>query len=207
MNNIRIRLLYSTIPFLILFSSFFILDFLHQINPDPIDSEWTSRQLILGLFIFISFSFIPRFLKLSLNREFPYFHFSLSHHAPSHRSDHELRISNQWLCTGCVGTSFSLILGNSLLITYFLYGSSLNSKISHPLFFLGILMILITYSRYIIFLSPFIRLIQHSFLFIGLATLITAIDIYYKSALFLSLLIPVWALFLLFRIKLSKLSH
>jgi hypothetical protein len=94
-----------------------------------------------------------------------------------------------------------------LLITYFLFPSIFQDEISLSLLILGTFLILLAYLRYILFLSPLIRVIQHSLLFFGLAALIVAIDVYYKSALFITLLIPVWALFLLVRLKLSSLNH
>ncbi len=207
MNGTQSKFTFVFIPFGILFLSILVINILHQLNSDPLDTEWSSRQIIIGLFIFVGFSFVPRFLKLKVKTKYPWIHFSLSHHSILRRVNHELKIGNWWICTGCVGTSIGLICGISLLISYFFLPSLYSSRISLLLFIVGILMVIITYLRYIILLRPFVRLIQHSSLFLGITLLIISVDLYFESALFLALLIPSWAVFLLARVKLSSLSH
>ena len=200
------KISYVFLPFIVMILSFLLLSVLSEIEPDPLDSVWTTRQLVIGLFIFTSFSFIPGFLHLSFRYSYPWMSVNLSHH-PESQKDHELNIRGTSICTGCFGSTASIILANSSLIVYF-YLPSVFQKVNATLLFtVGILLIIVTYSRYFKNFSPRIRLIQHSSLFFGISFLIIGADIIFQSAFFIVLLLPSWIIFLLVRVKLSKYDH
>jgi hypothetical protein len=75
------------------------------------------------------------------------------------------------------------------------------------LFFLGVILILFTFSRYFIMFSPLMRIFQHSMLFLGLSLMLIASDLFYQSAFFMVFLLPSWLSFLITRIQLSKMDH
>ncbi|MFX0174361.1 MAG: hypothetical protein ACFE9L_20990 [Candidatus Hodarchaeota archaeon] len=73
--------------------------------------------------------------------------------------------------------------------------------------FIGLVLILISYSRYFIVLKPKVRVIQHSSLFPGITLAIVGCDLLFKSAFSMMILLPSWLLFLFGRVYLGKLDH
>ncbi|MCK4847978.1 MAG: hypothetical protein KAT16_03025 [Candidatus Heimdallarchaeota archaeon] len=185
-----------------------IINVLSGVEPNSLDQNWTTRQLIIGLFMFTSLSFLPSLLHLSTIADFPFFQINLSHHSTQNQESHELYFNNHSICTGCFGTSISILLGNTLLTFYFFSDSVFyDLTMIFLLFFLGIILILFTYSRYFVMLSPLIRVFQHSTLFLGLALMIIASDLHYHSTFFMVFLLPSWLAFLITRVQLSKIEH
>ncbi len=202
----RKKVLLVFFPFLILILTFLVIRFLSEFDSNPLDATWTLRQLILGLFIFTSFSFIPRFIQLYFLNSFPWVSVNLSHHRGSLKS-HELKYKNHSFCTGCTGSVISILIANSCLILYFYIPSIFSSIDTSLLFLTGVFLILVTYCRYFTEFSAILRVIQHSALFLGISLLIIAEDIVFQSALFIVLLLPTWVSFLLVRVKLSGIDH
>lgn len=202
------KILFSFLPFLLLFGSFMIINVLSGVEPNSLDQNWTTRQLIIGLFMFTSLSFLPSLLHLSTIADFPFFQINLSHHSAQNQESHELHFDNHSICTGCFGTSISILLGNTFLLFYFFSDSEFNdSTMITFLFFLGVILVLFAYSRYFVMFSPLVRVFQHSTLFLGLALMIIASDLFYRSAFFMVFLLPSWLIFLIARIQLSKIEH
>jgi hypothetical protein len=207
MKVIQKKILIATAPFLFFIVNMFIIGILSDIESDPLDSDWKTRQIILALYVFTGISFLPRLLQLSTQSNFPFLKANLSHHSPQHRNSHELPFYDILICTGCVGTTCSIILGSLILLLYLFTPYLFSSVHIIVLFILGIGCMLITFSRYFIFLSPSVRLVQHSTLFLSLAFFIILNDIIFTSAFLVSLLLPSWLFFLLVRIQLSKIDH
>ncbi|PWI47847.1 hypothetical protein CEE45_09395 [Candidatus Heimdallarchaeota archaeon B3_Heim] len=200
------KLLYVLFPFIVLIISLIVINLLSMIESDPLDTIWTTRQLVIGLFIFVGFTFIPGFLQLSFRNSLPWFFVSLSHHSGSMKN-HELVYKNHSICAGCFGSTLSIFLSNTCLLLYFFFPSSFDRITPSVLLVIGFILILVTYSRYFTTFSARIRLVQHSTLFFGLSFLIIAEDMIFQSALFIVLLLPSWISFLLKRVKLSKEKH
>ena len=202
------RIAISFLPFIILFCSFLAINIFSTVESTSLDQSWTFRQLIIGLFVFTSLSFLPGLLQLSIRTEFPFISVNLSHHPLQTQNYHEMKFNNHSICTGCFGTSISILLGNTLLLLYFFNGTELfSTQMTSFLFLLGTFLILFTYSRYFIVLSPSIRVFQHSMLFTGLSLLVISSDLFYQSAFFMVFLLPSWLTFLITRIQLSKYEH
>jgi len=129
-------------------------------------------------------------------------------HFPSNiLSTHEFQIKNYWICSGCFGSFLGILLGESVFVGYFL-NRSIFQEISPVIFLiLGILLIIISYSRYILALKPKFRIFQHSSLFLGLSLALIGSDMLFESALSMIILLPTWVLFLIIRVQLSKLDH
>ncbi|MHA1993364.1 MAG: hypothetical protein ACW97Z_02370 [Candidatus Hodarchaeales archaeon] len=200
------KLLYVFLPFIVLLVTLLLINILSTIDSDPMDSFWTTRQLVIGLFIFTSSSFIPGFLHLAFHYSYPWVSINLSHHRGSH-SVHELNIKGNSICTGCLGSTVSIILANSSLIIYFYFPSFFLKVNTSILLVVGFILVMVTYSRYFKEFGSRIRLLQHSTLFTGISFLIIVEDMIFRSALFMVLLLPSWITFLLVRVKLSKIDH
>lgn len=205
-NNKKILLIF--LPFLLLFGSFVLINALSGVESNPIDQDWRTRQLVIGLFVFTSLSFLPGLLQIASSTDFPFFQVNLSHHSNQTQESHEMIFNNHLICTGCLGTSISILLGNALLLLYFFSGFEFfNETINFWLFLLGSILILFTYSRYFIMLSPPMRVFQHSMLFLGLSLMVIASDGVFQSAFFIVFLLPSWLAFLITRVQLSKIDH
>ena len=208
MNSKNKKIVLSFLPFLLLLCSVIVIYFFSSIEPPSLDQDWATRQLVIGLFVFTSLSFIPNLLQLSVHAEFPFVYSNLSHHSFQIHNSHEMIFKNHSICTGCFGTFISILLGNTLLLLYFFSGTEFfNAQMASFLFFLGVCLILITYSRYFLLLSPPIRVFQHSMLFMGLSLFVISSDLFYQSAFFMVFLLPSWLTFLIARIQLSKIEH
>jgi hypothetical protein len=208
MNLKNKKIVLSFLPFLLLLCSFISITVFSRVEPNSLDQSWTTRQLIIGLFVFTSLSFLPRLLHLYIRSEFPFIYVNLSHHSLKSQKYHEMKFNNQSICAGCFGTSIGILLGNTFLLLYFFGGTELfNTQISFFLFFLGVFLILFTYSRYFIVLSPKIRIFQHSMLFTSLSFLVISSDLFNQSAFLMVFLLPSWLTFLITRIQLSRFEH
>ena len=208
MNSQNKKILISFLPFLLLLGSFIVLNTFSGVESNPLDQNWSTRQLIIGLFVFTSLSFLPSLLHLSSRVDFPFFSVNLSHHSTQSLESHEINFNNHLICTGCFGTSISILLGNTLLLLYFFSNSEFSDSTgTFFLFLLGVTLILFTYSRYFIIFSPFMRVFQHSTLFLGLSLMVIASDLFYQSAFYMVFLLPSWLTFLITRIQLSKIEH
>jgi len=206
MNFQQKKITYVFLPFILLIFSFSVLNIMSEIKPSPLDTLWTTRQLIIGLFIFVSLSFIPSFAKLSFSFSYPWISVNLSHHTDNQKA-HELVIREKSICVGCFGSSMSILLANCCLLLYFYLPSIFRTVTASKFFTIGIILIMVTYSRYFTDFVASVRLIQHSSLFLGISFLIIAEDMVFQSALFIVLLLPSWITFLLARVKLSEISH
>jgi len=208
MNVKNKKIVLSFLPFLLLLGSFIGLNIFSNVEPTSLDQDWTTRQLIIGLFVFTSLSFLPSLLQPKIHPEFPFIHVNLSHHSFQTLNLHEIKIKNYSFCTGCFGTSISILLGSILLLLYFFSGTELvSTQMSFFLFLFGVFLVLFTYSRYFIMLSPLVRVFQHSMLFVGLSLLVISSDLFFQSAFFMVFLLPSWLAFLITRIQLSKFEH
>jgi hypothetical protein len=207
MKAIQQKMLIAFAPFLFFVGNMLLIGALSTIESSPLDSDWKTRQLIIGLYIFTGISFLPRLLHLSTCSTFPFLKINLSHHTLQRHNSHELSFYNASVCTGCLGTAISIILGSIILLLYF-YKLQIIESIRIPdLFLIGVICIIFTFSRYFIELTPLIRLIQHSTLFLALAFFIIMNDLLFSSAFLMTLLLPSWLFFLIARIQLSKIEH
>ena len=208
MNSVKKKIILSFLPFFLLLGSFLAINIFSTIQSPPLDQYWSTRQLIIGLFMFTSLSFLPSLLQISSQSEFPFVNINLSHHTLEIRNSHEIKFKDYSFCTGCFGTIISILLANLTLLIYFLGDTTFfNIQTYFSLFYAGVILVIVTYSRYFKMLSPKVRLIQHSALILGLSLLVISCDLYYQSAFFMVFLFPSWFTFLFARIQLSKLEH
>ena len=201
------KLLIAVIPFILFIGSMITINALSFIESDPLDAEWKTRQLIIGLFVFAAISFLPGLLHLRIGLLRPYVGFNLSHHPPEIRESHELSIRSSSICTGCLGSALSIMFGSIILIIYFFLPVVFNQTHIPVLFLIGILCTVITFSRYFTYFPPLYRLIQHSTLFLGIASFIIMNDLLFCSAFLMMFLLPSWVIFLLARVQLSRIDH
>ncbi|MFW9906548.1 MAG: hypothetical protein ACFFFH_19735 [Candidatus Thorarchaeota archaeon] len=196
-------------PFSILIISIYISTLLNHILTSPMDKDWVTRQFLIGMFMFAGLTIIPRLLHFQLffSGVIPSFKINLSHHSPSLQSEHEFRLGNQSVCSGCMGSILSIIIAELLFLAYFIKPSWFSQTFTIWFFLIGLIAILISYSRYFILLKPIIRLIQHASLFIGVSLAIIACDTTFNSAFSMILLLPSWVLFLIGRLKLGEMDH
>lgn len=162
------------------------------------------------MFIFAGLTIIPGLLHLRINftTGLPTFQINLTHHPPELQTEHELQLSeNISICTGCFGSFLSIIIAEVIFSGYFLFSDLFDKELSFFYIIISLLLILISYSRYIIVLKPNVRMGQHMALFLGLAFGIIACDLVFESAFSMILLLPSWILFLFIRVKLSDLDH
>jgi hypothetical protein len=201
------KLFIAVIPFIFFIGSIITINALSIIESDPLDAEWKTRQLIIGLFVFAAISFLPGLLHLKIGLLRPYVRFNLSHHPPEIRKSHELFIRSSSICTGCLGSVLSIIFSSIILIIYFFFPAVFHPAQIPSLFFVGTLLILVTFSRYFTNFSPLFRLIQHTTLFQGIALFIIINDLVFHSAFLMVLFLPSWFIFLLARVQLSRIDH
>ncbi|MFX0183536.1 MAG: hypothetical protein ACFE95_10685 [Candidatus Hodarchaeota archaeon] len=210
MDNSIKTILISSGPFFTLIISILIIGILTYDYSNPLDTDWTTRQFVLGMFMFAALSIIPRLLhiRLFLLGKTPYITINLSHHSPDLQIAHEFKFRTHSICSGCFGSFLGILLAEAIFLVYFSAPSVIFvRKFAIEYLIIGIFLILISYSRYFIILEPNIRLIQHSSLFSGIAFSIIGCDLLFKSAFSMMLLLPSWLLFLFGRAYLGKLDH
>ena len=209
MQSGRQKILVGALPFLVFILSIIIIAVLFPKSPTGLDSQWPTRLFVLGLVIFSGLMLIPNFLQLQLiwKGKWPRLRIKLTHHPPSSRQDHEMFIRGTFVCIGCFGNLLGLLGAEIIFLVYVLEISLITSLGYLPFIYLGIFLLLFSYSRYLLFLDGYIRLIQHSALFIGLSFLVVGSDLFLTSALALVLLLPSWISFLVARILLSRIEH
>jgi hypothetical protein len=173
------------------------------------DKDWVTRQFLIGMFMFAGLTIIPRLLHFQVffSGVIPSFRLDLSHHSPLLQGDHEFQLGNHSICSGCLGSTLSIILAELLFFAYFINPSWFSQAFSIYFFLIGLIAILISYSRYFLVLNPKTRLLQHTTLFVGVGSAVIACDLAFKSAFSMIILLPSWIFFLLGRLKLGEMDH
>ncbi len=196
-------------PFSVSIISLLVATFLTYNYSSPIDEDWVTRQFLIGMFMVAGVAIIPRLLHFQLffSGMIPSCVINLSHHPPSLRANHEFQIGTHSICSGCFGNFFSIILAELIFLMYFLNPKLFPKSFTMFFFLIGLILILVSYSRYLIFLRPSIRLIQHVTLFMGVAIAVIASDLTFNSAFCVIILLPSWVLFLVSRVILGELDH
>ncbi|MFX1283837.1 MAG: hypothetical protein ACFFB5_09280 [Promethearchaeota archaeon] len=196
-------------PFIILIISFIIITVLNNSYSSPLDEEWITRQFLIGMFMFAGLAIIPRLLQLHLyfSGVIPSYTVNLCHHAPFLQTNHEFKIGSYSICSGCFGSVLSILIAEFILLVYFLSPNLFNADLTKIFLLMGLILIIMSYSRYLINLKPNVRLIQHISLFVGLALILIACDLGFNSAFSMIILLPSWLLFLVTRVKLAELNH
>jgi len=175
----------------------------------PLDEDWITRQFVLGMFMFAGFTIIPSLLhfQLAFSKGLPFFQINLSHHPPSLQIYHEIQIKNHSICSGCIGSVFSIIITEIIFLGYFLDLGLFQDSLAITYLLFGLFLISVSYSRYLFQLKPSLRLIQHTSLFIGVGFSLIACDLLFSSAFSMVIFLPSWLLFLLGRVALGKWDH
>ncbi|UCG04515.1 MAG: hypothetical protein JSW11_11130 [Candidatus Heimdallarchaeota archaeon] len=209
MNTAIKKALIIGTPFSVLIVSICIATILTRDISSPLDEDWITRQFLIGMFMFAGLSIIPRLLhfQFSFSGLFPSCRIDLNHHPPPLQVDHEFQLGEHSICSGCVGSFLSIVFAELLFLMYFLYPNWFSNNSFITFLLIGIVLILISYSRYFFVLKPNIRLIQHVTLFIGVVFAIIGSDLYLQSAFSMILLLPSWLLFLIGRVKLGEIDH
>jgi hypothetical protein len=162
------------------------------------------------MFMFATLTIIPNLLHLKvffMNRT-PNVRINLNHHSHDLLSTHEFEFRAHSICSGCFGSFLGIIFAFSIFLIYFVNSTLFfQSKYVKEYLLIGLILILISYSRYFIVLKPKVRLIQHSSLFSGIAFAIVGCDLLFKSAFSMMILLPSLLLFLFGRVYLGKLNH
>jgi hypothetical protein len=159
--------------------------------------------------MFAGLTIIPRLIhfKLLISHGRPFFYVNLSHHPPSLQNSHEFGFRTHSICSGCFGSLLSILFAEFLFLVYFIFTGLFLDFFAWNYLLVGLILISVSYSRYIVILSPKIRLIQHLSLFTGIAFSLVAADLLFKSAFSMILLLPSWLLFLFGRVQLGNLDH
>ncbi len=203
------KALIISIPFSVLIFSILVVSFLIHDYSNPLDEDWITRQFLIGMFMFTGLTIVPGLLHLQLifSGRIPFCIMNLSHHPPSIRHTHEFQFRDHSICSGCFGSFLSIIISEFIFLGYFLNPHIFHDNLAMIFFLMGLILIMLSYSRYLIIVKPNIRLIQHISLFIGLVLALIACDLTFKSAFAMILLLPSWLLFLIGRVQLGKLDH
>jgi len=203
------KVILSLSPFILFLFSLYVLNIINSLYTNPLDHMWDTRQFILGIFMFLGFLILPQLTQLNIawRNSKPKIYINFTHHPPEIRIIHELQIKNKSFCTGCLGNTIGLLFSELLFLFYFFNPNSFLSQYSMGLFILGFLLIIISYSRYLVELPNSIRLIQHMSLFLGIAFFIITTDVYFTSTMFMLLMLPSWIFFLITRVYLGKSNH
>ncbi|MHA2246415.1 MAG: hypothetical protein ACXADY_15855 [Candidatus Hodarchaeales archaeon] len=196
-------------PFSVFIISVFVATILTQSYSNPLDEDWITRQFLIGMFMFVGLTIIPRLLHLQLffSGAIPSCTINLCHHPPTLQTTHEFNIRSYSICSGCFGTLLSILLAEFIFLGYFLNPNLFSLDLATIYLLMGLILIVISYSRYLIFIKPSVRLIQHTSLLVGIVLALIACDLLFKSSLFMIALLPSWLLFLITRIKLGELDH
>ena len=209
MSNLTRKALAIGTPFIMLISSIFIVTILTHNYSSPLDEDWTTRQFLIGMFMFTGLTIVPRLLHLQLvfSGVIPSCTMNLNHHPPSLCLTHEIQIGTHSICSGCFGSFLSLLIAEFIFLGYFIDPNLFHNGLALIYLLMGLMLIVLSYSRYLIVLKPSIRLIQHISLFTGVALALIACDLLFTSAFSMMILLPSWLLFLVGRVKLGKLDH
>jgi hypothetical protein len=209
LNNFIKKTLIISTPFSLLIISILLATLLTHNISSPLDEDWVTRQFVIGMFMFVGLTIIPRLLHLEIffSGLIPRCRINLSHHPPLLRVDHEFRLGTYSICSGGFGSFLSIILAESIFLVYFFYPNWFPNYFTLIFLLMGLILILISYSRYLVSLKPNIRLIQHVTLFIGVVLAIIACDLVFNSAFCMIIFLPSWLLFLVGRVKLGELDH
>ncbi|MFX0152261.1 MAG: hypothetical protein ACFFAJ_15850 [Candidatus Hodarchaeota archaeon] len=204
------KILISCSPFITFIASIILIGLLTQDYSSPLDSEWNTRRFVIGMFMFAALTIIPNLLHLKfffMDRT-PYVRINLNHHSHDLLSTHEFEFRAHSICSGCFGSFLGIIFALTIFLLYFVNSTLFfQSKYMEKYLLIGLILILISYSRYFIVLKPKFRLIQHSSLFPGIAFVIVGSDLLFKSAFSMMILLPSWLFFLFGRVYLGKLDH
>ncbi|WP_455141338.1 hypothetical protein [Candidatus Hodarchaeum mangrovi] len=203
------KVVLSLSPFILLLFSIHVLNIINSIYINPLDQMWDTRQFILGIFMFSGLLIFPRLAQLEIawiNNK-PKVYINFTHHPLEIRAFHELKVKNMSFCVGCLGSFIGLLLSEFIFLFYFISINSFLFQNTREFFIIGLLLIVISYSRYLVKLPNLIRLIQHASLFLGIAFLVITIDVYFTSTMFMLLMLPSWILFLITRVYLGKNAH
>ncbi len=203
------KLLIGLFPLIFFWSSLGFVSIVVQFNTSTLDMSWGVRKFVFGIFIFLGVSIIPNLLHLEIYipKFVPKISIHLSHHPTELKDDHEFKMKDKSICSGCFGSFIGLVINTLLLTLYFFIPSLFNAKWSILFLTLGFTFILISFSRYIFRLDPKVRLIQHAALFLGIGLTMISSDLLFTSAFALILLLPSWVIILLSRVFLSKIDH
>lgn len=159
--------------------------------------------------MFAGLTIIPNLLHLAVYRSNGkiFIHVNLEHHIPELRDDHELKLGSKYICVGCIGSFIGIIVAEMVFIIYFFFPDLFELQNSNLFLFIAFFLVLVSYSRYFLSLPPKLRIFQHLSLFVGLSLAVIANDIFFNSTLIMIFFLPVWILFLLARVQLSKIDH
>ncbi|MFX0206947.1 MAG: hypothetical protein ACFFDT_13250 [Candidatus Hodarchaeota archaeon] len=209
MNNLIKKALTIGTPFVVLIISFFIVSILTHSYSSPSDEEWVTRQFLIGMIMFAGFTIIPRLIHFQLffSGMIPSCTINLCHHPPLLHTTHEFKIGSYSICSGCFGSLLSILIAEFIFLGYFVRINLFDKELITIYLMIGLIMIILSYSRYFIILKPSARLIQHICLFPGLALTLIAGDLFFNSAFSMIILLPSWVLFLVGRVKLAELNH
>jgi len=129
-----------------------------------------------------------------------------SHHKPG-KINHELRIGDHNFCCGCYGGALGLVLGEILGLIYLLYYNEPNKLVGLISFSLGIILILVSLTKYIWEIYGWKRLLLNSCLAFGTWLIVIGINIYFLnfySVLYYFIVVPFIGIQ---RLTLSHLDH
>ncbi|QEE16861.1 hypothetical protein DSAG12_02691 [Promethearchaeum syntrophicum] len=129
-----------------------------------------------------------------------------SHHKPGN-INHELKIGEHNICCGCYGGALGLIIGEIIGSLYLFYYNEPSKIIGLISFFLGIILILISFAKYIWEVYDWKRLLLNSCLALGTWLIIIGINIYFLnfySVLYYFIVVPFIGIQ---RLTLSSLDH
>ncbi|MHA1983733.1 MAG: hypothetical protein ACW967_05230 [Candidatus Hodarchaeales archaeon] len=202
------KILLILFPFFVLIVGDYFFDNLFELPNWIIDNDLGSRKFILGICGFAALTIMINLVHLKIFTEERKLKitYQLSHRFSADRDIHELKVGNNYICTGCFGSFLGLLLGLIILILYLVINIQKGSFYGPLLLGTGSAFILIGYLRYFIEFNPKIRIVQHFALFIGIFFVLLSIDIIYQSFYMLLISIPIILSFIGSRLFLAKLN-
>jgi len=129
-----------------------------------------------------------------------------SHHKAGNKN-HELKIGDHYFCAGCYGGALGLIFGEIVGLIYLIHFNEPIKIIGLIAFSIGIVFILLSFTKYLREIFGWKRLLLNSCLAFGTWLIIIGIDIYFRNFYSVLYSLIVVAFIGIQRLTLSNLDH
>jgi hypothetical protein len=129
-----------------------------------------------------------------------------SHHKKN-RMDHEVKIGDYYFCAGCYGGAIGLFIGGIIGTIYVLAFDEIPATLGYILVIPGILLSILSFSKYTIKIPGIKRLFVNSSLPLGLWLFFIGSDILFKNFIGIICILIILVFLALERLYLSKLDH
>ncbi len=113
-----------------------------------------------------------------------WFVIKLSHHKKN-KLEHEIKVGDYYICTGCFGGLLGLMIGGVIGVVYLFYFEVIITSLGFILWMIGILFTAISFMKYVFKIRNANRFFINASLTAGIWFLIIGADIFFKNVLFI----------------------